>query len=355
MKNDVAIFVRSLEGVAGGLEKAVCGLANNLSSNGHRVFLITLDNIDARPFFKLDSRVIWIKIQLGMSTQKATNLIRFKRMLAIRKIVKKKGIRKVISFQSGMTSLVAISLLFARVEIIAAERESLTRYNYINKPFRKKVLHFTSLLFVDKIQVFFESYISQYPYLLRRKCVVIPNYLDFFSKISAKKRNAKIEILYIGRLEYPKNLSILVKAAIECNEFVNLTIIGEGSELLELQEISNKQSNIRFVPKTLELELFWRNTDYLCLISLWEGFPNAALEALSRGVPVIGFSRTDGVSNLITNYQNGLLSADKITVESVKTLLKVALETKFEQAIVQESVSMYLKERVLPIWETVLQ
>jgi glycosyltransferase involved in cell wall biosynthesis len=46
--------------------------------------------------------------------------------------------------------------------------------------------------------------------------------------------------------------------------------------------------------------------DIFVLPSLWEGLPNAALEAMAAGLPVVA-TNVDGVPEAVENHVNGLL------------------------------------------------
>ncbi|MFW8744862.1 hypothetical protein ACOI9R_32460, partial [Mesorhizobium japonicum] len=57
----IAIFFHRISG-AGGAERMACLLANELSSRGFSVYLLTLDEKNSLPFYTLNSAVRWVKI-----------------------------------------------------------------------------------------------------------------------------------------------------------------------------------------------------------------------------------------------------------------------------------------------------
>ena len=64
---------------------------------------------------------------------------------------------------------------------------------------------------------------------------------------------------------------------------------------------------IFFVERTHVIEKYYKSADIFVLPSLREGMPNALLEAMSCGLPVI-VSRIEGVTDwVVTNGRNGLL------------------------------------------------
>ena len=55
------------------------------------------------------------------------------------------------------------------------------------------------------------------------------------------------------------------------------------------------------------VDYWYQNSSFFVFPSLWEGFPNALVEALREGLPAIGLASTSGVNQLIKNKTNGLL------------------------------------------------
>jgi glycosyltransferase involved in cell wall biosynthesis len=104
----------------------------------------------------------------------------------------------------------------------------------------------------------------------------------------------------------------------------NLTIIGEGEEQTKLQELitkNNANNYISIIKPIEDLNTFSVKFDVLCLMSMWEGFPNVLAESLSQGIPALGFSNADGVSDLIIDDFNGWLTLDDGSPEAISNLL----------------------------------
>jgi glycosyltransferase involved in cell wall biosynthesis len=49
------------------------------------------------------------------------------------------------------------------------------------------------------------------------------------------------------------------------------------------------------------------HAELFLMASLYEGFPNAVIEANASGIPVIAFNAPGGISEIITNGENGYL------------------------------------------------
>jgi glycosyltransferase involved in cell wall biosynthesis len=118
----------------------------------------------------------------------------------------------------------------------------------------------------------------------------------------------------VGRLSVEKGQRFLVEAASElANEFSDLKIVllGEGRERVNLEHQIAKLG----LENVVVLEGFQKNVavwmqafDVLANCSLTEGIPNAILEAMAVGTPVVA-TAVGGVPELIKDRETGLLIA----------------------------------------------
>ena len=118
----------------------------------------------------------------------------------------------------------------------------------------------------------------------------------------------------VGYLRPIKNHMLLMKAGKEiCQQYPNvrICIIGEGPEkenlMLAAQEYEI-QNHVIFCGARHDIPLVLNGMDIFVLPSLNEGLPNAVLEAMATGVPVIA-SHVGGVPEVVQDEENGLLFA----------------------------------------------
>ena len=121
-----------------------------------------------------------------------------------------------------------------------------------------------------------------------------------------------IELLSISRLEPQKNVSALLEFFRHLNSghslAFRLTIVGEGSELEALKDLSEKyglQDNVAFMGSLSsdEVSLLMTRSDAFLHFSLWDGIPNTVLEALSHSLPVFAFdSPNSSLSDLLVDF-----------------------------------------------------
>jgi len=126
---------------------------------------------------------------------------------------------------------------------------------------------------------------------------------------------------YIGRVEKNKNLMQLVYAFKKVNAIfpkTKLHIVGDGKYLNIIENEIKKiklQSSVKLLGFKKDIIYQLNLMDLFVFPSISEGMPNSILEAMSVGLPTIGFN-VSGVRDLIVNEFNGLL-LNNISIESL--------------------------------------
>ena len=132
-----------------------------------------------------------------------------------------------------------------------------------------------------------------------------------------KKINKKSFVfLIVGRLIKDKGIDLAITslAKLKDNKTI-LLIIGDGPERNILEKLSidlNVQERIIFKGKITEnIETYYQNSDCLLMSSRMETFGQTILEALSVGLPIIGWKSSSiiktATSEIIENKKNGYL------------------------------------------------
>ena len=148
---------------------------------------------------------------------------------------------------------------------------------------------------------------------IQQKGIVIHNSIKV--DIPLKSDANKKEIVAIGRLMPQKNYEMLLKAfAIVHKRYPEyiLRIFGEGEKLVELQEIAFElciENNVVFEGYCTDVHRKIVDSEIYVLSSDFEGMPNALMEAMAMGFPVVSTNcYGGGAAELIENGINGLLS-----------------------------------------------
>jgi len=158
-----------------------------------------------------------------------------------------------------------------------------------------------------------------------QKIILKPNSFDMPFDIQKEKNG----YIYVGRLEEAKGVYELLKVWKSLDERFVLTVIGSGEIDEDLQKEFN-QKNIIFKGKcSRDMTLSYiSKSKYLIQPSIWyETFGLTIIEAMSFGVPVIGFDvGTRG--DFIKEGENGFLCA----VDDLEEVIKKSYDfAKYEE------------------------
>lgn len=119
-------------------------------------------------------------------------------------------------------------------------------------------------------------------------------------------------LLSVGRLEYQKGFDVLLAAfaASQARLTHDLVILGTGSLGSELRRMANALGigeRVRFTGFQQNPHAWMARADAFVMASRWEGFPNAAVEAMAAGAPVILADCDYGPREMIEHGRSGML------------------------------------------------
>lgn len=127
---------------------------------------------------------------------------------------------------------------------------------------------------------------------------VIPN----FVKAHRIPRKPGDQIAFVGRLSQEKGPDLFTNIAAAFKDPSQFHIYGDGPLRTTLQ-VHNPRMTFH---GHVKMEQHWHKVGLLCITSRFEGMPLVALEAMSRGIPVIAYAVGD-LHQLIDHHQNGWL------------------------------------------------
>jgi glycosyltransferase involved in cell wall biosynthesis len=113
--------------------------------------------------------------------------------------------------------------------------------------------------------------------------------------------NKNHRVAFVGRLSEEKGANHFIEIARICPD-QEFHVYGSGPMENTLKRIS--PSNVSFHGFISDMDAVWGDIDLLCMPSLNEGTPYAALEAMSRGIPILA-SDVGGLPDLIDHGING--------------------------------------------------
>lgn len=205
----------------------------------------------------------------------------------------------------------------------------------------------------------------------------IPQGVDFkkFFKVSSDLRNRfgikdeEIVLISCGRLIPGKGFEFLIdgfKVALENSKNLKLLIVGDGSLKPKLvgkvQQLS--LNNYVFFTGSIEhkkLPLYYSASDIFLLLSSYENFSNAVLEAMSCELPVIatnvgGFPLQikDGVNGFLVNYGDVESLAAKILHLANDPELRVKIGKANRKEILENYSWEKTAKKVLDLYESII-
>ena len=260
---------------------------------------------DSVPFFDIhpDVRITYVQRE----TQ-SKNLL--KNIAWLRRYVTK-NTDLVVSFLAQFNMIALAATIGTKIPVIVADRND-PRHMPKQAPVRiarNWLYHLADVVVVQTKQN--KDYFSK---RLQKKCRIIYNPVDLQDKKGmALRTEKKRRIVSAARLMKQKNQLMLLESFAQIKKDFpdyTLTIYGEGP-FRDTLETRIKELNLVdsvFLPgKVQNVFDCIADADLFVLSSDFEGMPNALIEAMCLGLPVIS-TKVSGATDLIEHGHNGLLS-----------------------------------------------
>lgn len=292
-------------------------------------------------------------------------------------LIKRKNIKIVRTHQYHANLYGRLAAWLAKVPCIVASVHNV--YTIDRKLHRRIINRFLARL-TDRVVAVSETVkkdILKYDGLHEDKVMVIYNGIDTgrFSDIDGNIIRKEFNISYdvpvigtIGRLTFQKGYRYLIEALSKIKERfqgIILLIVGDGLMKQELQNYASTlglNKNVIFTGYRRDIPALLAAMDVFVLPSLWEGLPNALLEAMGAGKPIIA-TDIPPIREVINSEKSGILIPPKDSntlASSIKSLLvnktfaltlgKNAQMRAFSNFNIETTVSKYME-----LFEEILQ
>lgn len=158
---------------------------------------------------------------------------------------------------------------------------------------------------------------------------IIPNGVDLEVYRTEEHDWSPPQILSVGRIVYQKGLDIAIRAFAGLKDLDwKWCIVGDGPEMQALRSLAAKLAiNDRIIfqgwQAREELIQCYKHSNLFLFPSRHEGMPNAVLEAMASGLPVIA-SRIAGNEELVVDHQTGYL-VESENIEALRVALRKLL------------------------------
>lgn len=160
---------------------------------------------------------------------------------------------------------------------------------------------------------------------------IVPNGIDLDVYRSASRDWSFPHLLSAGRIVHQKGLDLAMRALAELKDLPwEWQIAGDGPQLESLQDIAKElgiEDRVHFLGWQSREELLdcYRQANVFIIPSRHEGMPNALLEAMGSGLPVVA-SRIAGNEELVVDGETGYLVCSE-DVEALRKALQKLLGT----------------------------
>lgn len=326
----------------GGAERVICNLSNYLIEHND-VSIVTLNT--CTPEYLIDKKIELASLENNKTIiyeNEKNNVIKkvllmMKRIRLMKKQIKKINPDIIISFlpYTSFITLLANKKLNKKV-IVSVRNDPKIEYESKIYNFLMKKLYPKANGFVfqtkDAKKYFDEIFDFDYE--------IIPNPInpDFVCKPFNGKR--KMEIVNVGRLYHQKNQKLLIEAFSKiADKYPNykLIIYGEGIERNNLQHQINElnlTNKVILYGNVSDIKEKIYESSLFVLSSNFEGMPNALMEAMALGLPVIS---TDcpcgGPKFLIKNNESGILVPINDVEKMANAMDKILSDNKLAKKI----------------------
>ncbi len=357
--------IKRLAHAAGGAERVLCTLCSELVARGHDITILTFDQPGGQAFYPLDARVRRLDLGIGKSERAATLGETWQRMKVLRRVLRAERPDVVVGFMHSMFVPLAFAMAGTGIPVLGSEH--IVPEHYRTRPLQYGLL-IIAALFLTTITVLSETIRVRYPITVRCRMRVVPNPVALASaQTEADAPQVHSILLCIGRLEAQKDHGSLIRAFAHISPVFpdwQLLIVGEGSlrsELALLIDNLGMAERIVMPGVMANINEAYQSARAFVIPSRYEAFGLVTAEAMSYGLPVIGFADCPGTNELIVDGLNGLLvEPGEDRVASLAQALSVLLSNpelrhRLGTAGRQSIIACFSPGQVCDQWEGLLQ
>ena len=305
-------------------------LSDYFVKNGYDMAFV---NISGKLFYELNEKITYeslnISSQCNNLFERFINIV--KRYSCVRSSIKKLTPDVVISLLPETSKYILSLHKRGNFKLITSER---------NNPELDGNVKLKHKVFVHSDGIVFQTSRAKnwYPESIGKKGVVIHNAVgnDLVYKIPVDIVRKK-KISAVGRLSKQKDYPTLLRAFKTVSEYYPeyyLEIFGDGPDEAELKALAENlgvSRKVRFMGAHKDAVLQIADSTCYVMSSIYEGMPNALMEAMAVGLPCVSTDCPNGPAELIVNGENGLLVPVGDVVALAGAIVRMIEEKNFAE------------------------
>jgi glycosyltransferase involved in cell wall biosynthesis len=294
----------------GGAERVATLLCDFWAGEGHAVTVITFDSDDTAPFYTLDRRVAVRRLAASAGKGKPRLLNNINRVSRLRAKLQELHPDAVVAFTTDANVITLLATRGLGLAVIISERNQPDRPGLA---FMHRLARRFTYPFADAVVVQTDDIASWMRKRFRALVHVVPNPVRVALSRSPRRKAERPLLIAVGRLAAQKGFDILIEAFARItakHPDWHLAIYGEGPDRAELEQLRDALSlkeNVSLQGLTKNVETVFAEASLFALPSRFEGYPNALLEALAAGLPVIATAAPGGASEILADGKYGML------------------------------------------------
>lgn len=381
---------------AGGIERVMCNFANEFIKRGHQVTFVCLDTEQGVPLYPLAAQVKFINLAfvgkpfVNLSYYLKKGEKELLRTLGGSQMVfrgKKLPDPKREYFNQQFISRLRKVIETTQPEIIvcvSTDSSYFAQEACENKIPTVTMCHIDARRMVENanekenlalarcsaVQVLMPSFVKIVERTAAKKIICIPNIVEPVENKNCADLSLskdKYTIITVGRVEIDqKRTHILVEAFGNlASKFPDWQVvvfgeIGEGSYVNHIRKLIAAKhcvDKIFLKGTTKQIETELQKADIFAFPSAYEGFGLSLTEAMSHGLPAVGYRNCSAVNELIQDGINGYLCEDGLedfTAKLKKLMQDRALRIKLGQAA-HNAMQAYAPPKIWNQWEELLK
>lgn len=336
----------------GGAERVMSNLANCFVEDGYEIILTT--QWKEKDEYQISDKVKRIHVGLQPEDEKKGRLYKLmKRYGNLRNVIKEQKPDLILAFSKNSNFRAILAALGLHIPVVVSERSD-PNFQYKGNIQKAK----GNILYrIAAGNVFQTEYARDFfNKSVQKKSTVIFNPLhEKYIKVTQSKQRKK-EIVTVGRISEVKNQKIMIEAFLEVRKIYpeyKFKIYGEDTKdgtyeiLKNMVEAADAKDSILFMGNSDTLEDAIKDATLFMLTSLYEGMPNALMEAMAMGIPCIATDCPCGGSyHLLNKDKCGILIKNESTKELIDAILHIIEHP--EEAEYMGEKAMYVKEEMHP-------